>query len=204
MTILVFKVRFEKPKVIEKIVERVVIQKEFIPEPSSAPLKPIQKDSPPELKPTYHPFQTGNALETSTHYGADIEARFTGDEAQRILLIAYDLGSGKWVQVYQSMEADLSPFSKVEFSYKGEGSANTLELKIVDANGSGFGARWDQGTRKPSWTSVGIPLAQLKRLSGGDNVMDWKHVRQLVIIISRKKGDEGGPGAIQIKGLTIL
>lgn len=119
------------------------------------------------------------------------------------LRLDYDFQRGEWVQAFLNIKQDLGKYTRVQFAFNGEGGNNTLEFKIVDADGSNFGATWTHRTGRSAWTVVDVPLAELAYLWGGDNRMDWSRVRQIYFAVSRKSGDEGGKGRVVIRGVTF-
>lgn len=119
------------------------------------------------------------------------------------LRLDYDFQRGEWVQAFLNIKQDLGKYNRVQFAFNGEGGNNTLEFKIVDADGSNFGATWTHRTGRSAWTVVDVPLTELAYLWGGDNRMDWSRVRQIYFAVSRKNGDEGGKGRVVIRGVTF-
>lgn len=119
------------------------------------------------------------------------------------LRLDYDFQRGEWVQAFLNIKQDLGKYTRVQFAFNGEGGNNTLEFKIVDADGSNFGATWTHRTGRSAWTVVDVPLTELAYLWGGDNRMDWSRVRQIYFAVSRKNGDEGGKGRVVIRGVTF-
>src|SRR5262245_42226061 len=212
MTVLIFKVDLQKPVVVEKIVmvqggqaasERVQASAPQAPAAAPAPAEtapepdePAPPPPPPKPKPSYQLLETGKPFKTSTHVNALLGVRLLGPKGKKVLEVEYDLKDGEWVQMFQDVNVDLSKFTHIEFSFLGEGNDNTLELKLVDADGSNYGIFWPHKTGVTSWTTIEMPMSSLKYLWGGDNVMDWKHVRQIYFAVSLKSGDQGGRGKV--------
>jgi len=69
------------------------------------------------------------------------------------LIISYNLVNNGWVNVRKLTKLDLRKHRKVKFSYRGSGNANTLELKLVDADNTNFGRKWLRSTNT-DWKEV--------------------------------------------------
>lgn len=186
---------------------------------------PFPLESPVEKEPEFSPAPSSVSVKEKNTKGTkplrwslleekkfflilfDRDARLTatatevsGDPAVRL---EYDFQSGRWVQAFVTLNRDFSKYARVRFAFKVEGADNTVEFKMVDADGTNVGASWTHRAGKSGWTEVSLPLKDLKYLWGGDGRMDWSQTRQIYFAVSRKSGDEGGKGRVTIRGVTF-
>ena len=124
------------------------------------------------------------------------------------LQITYDFGEGGWVQLYQPASSynrgDLSKIAGLTFYYRGSGNANTLEIKFEDTDGTHFGQMWQGQSAAPDWTRIEARLTELTYLSGGDANMDWEQVKNIFLAVSKKQGDMGGAGTVEIADIALI
>jgi hypothetical protein len=113
----------------------------------------------------------------------------------KALEIDYNMNSGGWFGVNKQVPIDMSKYAGVRFSYRGEGSKNTLEVKFEDSDGSNFGYLVKAKTNPEGWTAVEVPFKDLKYWWGGDQILDLKKLK-LHFAASKKDDDEGGSGKI--------
>ena len=109
----------------------------------------------------------------------------------------YALTSGQWAAMRKYIEADLSKYSGLAFSYRGSGNKNCLEIKLEDADGSVFGLEIKTRSNPAAWANVVIPFSSLSYWWGGDNKLNLKKVR-LHFAVAKKDGDMGGGGKVII------
>lgn len=148
-------------------------------------------------------FAKSPKFQTSVDRDARLAADYAATAQGPALRLMYEFNSGEWVQAYTENPPPLHRFSRVRFSFRGEGGDNTLEFKIVDVDGSNYGLTWKQQTNTP-WVAVDVPLGELTYLWGGDQKMDWSRVRSIYFAISRKPGDTGGKGFVIVRGLRFI
>jgi len=124
------------------------------------------------------------------------------------LQITCDFGEGSWVLLYQPASSynmgDLSEMAGLIFYYRGSGNANTLEVKFEDTDGTNFGQMWQGQSVAADWTRIEVRLVQLAYLFGGDANMDWGQVKNISFAVSKKQGDMGGAGTVEIADIALI
>ena len=80
-------------------------------------------------------FSTTDGWGTYKDNGTTIEVK----GSDKALEIDYKMVSGKWVGTFKAYSNDFKDVSGFKFKYRGEGSANTVEFKLEDPDGSNFG-----------------------------------------------------------------
>jgi len=124
------------------------------------------------------------------------------------LQITYNLGEDGWVVLYQPASSynrgDLSKMVGFTFYYQGSGNANTLELKFEDADGTNFGRLWQGQSAAADWTRIEMQLTELTYLWGDDPNMDWDQVHSITFAVSKKEGDMGGAGTVEIADIALI
>ena len=124
------------------------------------------------------------------------------------LQITYDLGEGHWVHLYQPASSyyggDLSEMAGFTFYYRGSGNANTLEIKFEDPDGTNFGQLRQGQSVAADWTRIEVQFTELTYLFGGDANMDWEQVDRISFAVSKKQGDMGGAGTVEIADIALI
>jgi hypothetical protein len=124
------------------------------------------------------------------------------------LQITYDFGEGGWVLLYQPASSynmgDLSKMAGLTFYYRGSGNANTLEVKFEDTDGTNFGQMWQGQSAAADWTRIEVRFTELSYLFGGDVNMDWGQVKNISFAVSKKQGDMGGAGTVEIADIALI
>jgi len=124
------------------------------------------------------------------------------------LQITYDLGGGGWVDLYQSASSynkgDLSKMTGLTFYYRGSGNANTLEVQIEDSDGTNFGRLLQGQSAAADWSRIEVRLTELTYLWGNDADMNWKQVKAISFAVSKKQGDMGGAGTLEIADIALI
>lgn len=122
--------------------------------------------------------------------------------------ITYDFGEGGWVLLYQPASSynmgDLSKMAGLTFYYRGSGNANTLEVKFEDTDGTNFGQMWQGQSAAADWTRIEVRFTELSYLFGGDVNMDWGQVKNISFAVSKKQGDMGGAGTVEIADIALI
>lgn len=143
-----------------------------------------------------------------TDSGSTIALATGPGKTDTALQITYDLGEGGWVQLYQPASSyHGGDFSKMEglcFYYRGSGNANTLELKFEDTDGTNFGRLWQGQSAAADWTRIEVQLTELTYLWDGDANMNWKQVKNILFAVSKKQGDMGGAGTVEIADIALI
>lgn len=122
------------------------------------------------------------------------------------LKISYDMANGAWVAVTKEINRNMNRARGIRFQMMGEGSMNTLEVRLEDRGGVNYGARVKQKTNSGSWTYVELSAGDFERWwGGGDNAdLDWKNVRKLHFAITNKDNGEGGSGKLMIGQVELI
>jgi len=129
------------------------------------------------------------------------------NEAQegKAIEIFYSMDKGEWLGIFKSINRDLSGYKGMRFSFTGLGNANSLEVKLEDADGTQFGKVIGLKSNAANWQTVDVTFDQLAYWWGGDSSLDWQKVRHIHFALSRKtKTDQGGSGKIMIRNLELL
>ena len=122
--------------------------------------------------------------------------------------ITYDLGEGNWVHIYQPASSynmgDLSEMTGMAFYYRGSGNANTLEVKFEDPDGTNFGQLLQGQSVAADWTLLEVRFTELTYLWGGDDNMDREQVDRISFAVSKRQGDMGGAGTVEIADIALI
>lgn len=176
---------------------------------ASAPRVLPRATAPPPVAPSdpnarpYVLFHEVGTFKTLVENRATIDVEQVQSVGEPAIQLTYDLAQGNWVQCYVNIRENFSGYSRVQFLFSGEGAKNTLEFKIVDADGTVAGMSWPQQTGKKGWNVVDLLLSDLPYLRGGNSTLDLKRVRQIYFSIAVKPGDRGGHGRVTIRGVTF-
>lgn len=209
-TVLVFKVHFEPPEVIERVIEKPSSTLPATPPPETSlsptptPQTPPQKQSrAPAALEGFPLFASTELIQKSTNRNAKIifDARWL--DGHRTFFIDYQMNDGFWVQVSQTLPKNVSRYSRVQFDLEGDGSANTIELKLVDARGTTFGTSWPGGSRSRISRPITVPFKDLQFLYG-EKKLDWQDMKNIQFAISTRMGDEGGKGRVRLRDFRLL
>lgn len=149
------------------------------------------------------PLQSGIVFKTDGDNAAKASLEVVRFQEEPALELTYDLRGGDWVRCFVNVRENFSNFSRVQFLFKGEGSNNTLEFRLVDLDGTTAGALWSQQTGKKAWTVVDLPLIDLSYFWGGDPIIDKGRIRQIIFVVSKRAGDAGGRGRVTIRGIKF-
>ena len=153
-----------------------------------------QKKSKPAIKSGLSDWNAGGESGTSVNLTSA-----PGKEGTA-LKIDYDMGSGTWLQIRKKFTDDLSDKRYLRFWLKGVGSANNLQVKIEDMDGSTFGVNMEGATDAPVWEYVQLPQEKFEHFWGGDASFDWKHPKRLYFAITKY---EGGSGSVLIDSIEF-
>lgn len=101
--------------------------------------------------------------------------------------------TGNWVAFLKDIKMDLSEMRSLIITYKGNGSAANLEVKLKDQFDATYAKVYVSATSMPGWTTLTIPRSELTYLRGGDGSgkFDWGHVKTLELALSRPTGATG-------------
>lgn len=193
-----------KQKEIEELKEKVVeLKKEkeiSLKKPVKiAPVLPDKIIDPMDAPENWKPFVGAySKVETSSVNG----------RVGNALRVSYNLSNnGPFVQITEQIDIDLSRREGIEFFFKGDGNSNTLELKLVDEDGTTFWKVHPEITGKKEWVEVKVPFKEMANFAfgtniyGGDAQLDLKNIRYIIFAVSKKDSDFGGSGFVEIDEL---
>jgi hypothetical protein len=183
------------------------------PTPSPTPTE-VPTSTPVPL-PTATPTPTPIAVSTDparwttmADTGSTIALATVPGRTDTALQITYDLGEGHWVHLYQPASSynrgDLSEMAGFTFYYRGSGNANTLEIKFEDPDGTNFGQLRQGQSVAADWTRIEVQFTELTYLFGGDANMDWEQVDRISFAVSKKQGDMGGAGTVEVDDIALI
>lgn len=168
------------------------------PEPAPAPApEPAAGES--LLDPT-SPIQGWNVYNDN---GSTIKLVDLPGENGKALGIEYNIGTGNWLATYKDLSLDLGRYKGIRFRYKGEGSGNSLEFKIEDADGSQFGMLVPSRSNPGSWTTVEVKYTDLAYWWGGDKNLNLASPK-VHFAVSVKDGDQRGSGKVLVDQLELI
>jgi len=113
-----------------------------------------------------------------------------------------------WVVMERDWGRNIAGSDSFRFKYKGAGSANNLELRVMDKNGTVFSKRIYYVTdTSGEWKTANIPYEELSLLTAGTygngdtvSALDLRKVEAIIFVVS--KGD-GGSGSVAIDELEV-
>lgn len=117
------------------------------------------------------------------------------------LKASYDLANGVWVAAIKPV-GRISKNAVIRFEVRGEGNANSIELKLEDGGGATYGQVLPMKTDDTAWYAMDIPVTELKYWWGGKEALDASDVR-LSFAIVKKGDDEGGAGTLYVDNISI-
>lgn len=117
------------------------------------------------------------------------------------LQIQYDFGTGTWLQIQKNVQWNIKPYNHIVFWYKTAGAVNNLQIKIVDRDGSTFGATFEGLAPSDGWVEVKLPLNELNYFWGGDAQLDGTDVRKFFFAVTK---NEGGAGTVDVDELKFV
>ncbi|MBN1385205.1 MAG: hypothetical protein JW983_10025 [Elusimicrobia bacterium] len=108
----------------------------------------------------------------------------------KALMLDYNLAdTEQWVQVDKDFDISLNNDYNFSFYFKREGSKNNLEFKLVDADGSVFGKKFEKIKSGKKWQKLAIGPGDLKYLWGGDEKLG--KVKKIYFAVSAGSGGKG-------------
>jgi hypothetical protein len=121
--------------------------------------------------------------------------------------ITYDLKEGGWAGISREIDPQvLYIINGLNFSYFGMDKQNTLELRLVNDNGTEIGTSWKPAIQSGNWQYLQALLRNFECLgpdekcSAEGDVLNFSKVKKLEIIISNrpKDGDSAGHGKVNV------
>lgn len=130
----------------------------------------------------------------------------------RALELTYSFNRGDiddWVVIERDWGRNIAGSDSFRFKYKGTGSANNLELRVMDKNGTVFSKKiYNVTNTEGEWKTATIPYEELFLLTSGTysngdiaDALDLTKIEAIFFVVS--KGD-GGSGTLTIDELEVL
>lgn len=119
------------------------------------------------------------------------------------LKVSYDMVDGGWVAITKNVNRDLSSAKRIRFWVKGEGSANSLEIKLEDFKQTNYGYVLKFKSNIGAWMVVDIPISKFEYWWGSNKSLNFKNVKSIHFAISKKDGDQGGSGKVYLDQLEM-
>lgn len=115
----------------------------------------------------------------------------------------FDLGVGFWAVIVKDINKDLTGLKKLRFYYKYRGKPNTLEVKLIDKDGSNFLFKHEI-EETLEWKMIEINFSQFSYGWGGDDKLDLRNIKRIEFAISKRTGGSGelSIDEIEYEGLT--
>lgn len=134
----------------------------------------------------------------STGEGATLRSSHVDGKVGKGLLLEYDLKDTKqWVSVLKEIPMAGYNGKALQFWLKCAGKTNTLEIKLIDEDGTNYGYKLP--TKTLDWQLITIDLVDFAYWWGGDPKLGF--VKQLGFAISQV---EGGAGTVLVDELKLI
>ncbi len=126
----------------------------------------------------------------------------TGKEG-KALSMEFDLGTGFWAVIGKDINKDLTGLKRIRFYYRYKGNPNTLEVKLIDEDGSNFLFK-KEIKETLGWEQMEINFSQFSYGWGGDAKLNLKNIKRIEVAISKGTGGSGELviDKIEYEGLT--
>lgn len=125
------------------------------------------------------------------------------DPAGTCLSVSFNLVPNGYIGISRNLDLkSLGAGEKIRFSYRGSGAPNTLELRLVDRDGTTYRYPWNAKTSAPEWTVLEASLDDfecLRRLDGTEcqgKKLYSNSVGSMNFIIYNWQGDQSGSGTV--------
>lgn len=133
--------------------------------------------------------------------GAGFDVKSAGTPSGKGLQVDFDLSKGDWGQVSQEIPLNLAGIKSVRLKMKLTGQKNRIEVKLVDADGTNFGARLEDLNFSGEWQDVVIPFSKFEYFWGGsDQVLDKAQVTSVWLAVAKM---DGGKGMVVLDGIRL-
>lgn len=133
--------------------------------------------------------------------GTSYKVSASPGKKDKSLMLDYDLAdTNQWVQMDKDFDISLTENYNFSFYFKGEGSLNNLEFKLVDADGSVFGKKFNKITSDKNWQRLTVFPGDLNYMWGGDKKLG--RIKKIFFAVSSAT-DGGGKGRIYIDELEF-
>ena len=153
------------------------------------------------------------------NYGADEDKGVTttsldsiSGQDGRALQLTYKFNRGDiddWVVIERDWGRNIAGSDSFRFKYKGTGSANNLELRVADKNGTIFSKKiYNVTNTEGEWKTATIPYEELFLLTSGTysngdiaDELDLTKIEAVFFVVSKR---DGGSGTLTIDELEVL
>lgn len=142
--------------------------------------------------------------EIYTDNGSKVTLSSVEGKAGKAIQAAYEFGTGGWVAFNKVVNSNMADAKTIKLYVKGSGALNSLEIKLEDGDGTNFGFLFPIKSNVESWSTVEIPVSQLKYWWGGNPELDWAKIVRFHFAISKKDGDEGGNGKVVFDQIELV
>ena len=133
--------------------------------------------------------------------GAELSLDSSEGKSGNALKATYDLTEGHWVSIVKPV-GRISERAIIHFDVRGDGNANSLELKLEDGGGATYGQHLPMKSDDASWYRMDIAVADLNYWWGGEEKLDLSNVG-LSFAIVKRDGDQGGAGTVYLDNISI-
>lgn len=133
--------------------------------------------------------------------GAELHLDTGAGKSGHALKMSYDLTGGHWVSVIKPA-GRISEQAIIRFDVRGDGRANSVELKLEDGGGATYGQHLPMKSDDATWYRMDIAVADLNYWWGGDEALNLSRVG-LSFAIVKRDGDQGGTGTVYLDNISI-
>lgn len=169
-----------------------------------APVKEIQS-VPAASGELLDPTNSVIGWDTAVDQGSKIELAVVRGKSGNAIQATFTLDPGGWIAFSKRFTADFTKAKAIRFVYKGEGSINSIELKLENPDQGQFGVLLSKKSNESAWTTVEVPLSDFKYWWGGSSKdLQLSKPLRLFFAISKKEGDDGMSGKISVCQLELV
>ncbi|AKB52311.1 hypothetical protein MSBRW_3058 [Methanosarcina barkeri str. Wiesmoor] len=122
--------------------------------------------------------------------------------------IAYNLKKDGFVGISKNIDSEILTDGKgIRFYYKLSGEPNTIQIKLIDKDGSQFGIYFAQTKAVGDWTPVEISYSNFDLWgSESDKSLNLKNIEKLEFVVANKPelGDSPGSGSVFIDKIEVI
>jgi len=113
--------------------------------------------------------------------------------------MAFDISNDGWIGITKWIDPEiLSDTTGIQFTYKGSGVSDNLQLKLIDKSGTNFGAIWNGATAMPEWTTIKVPFKDFRCLwCNKPESLELSNIEKIEFAVSND-GRSAGKGSIII------
>lgn len=114
--------------------------------------------------------------------------------------MAFDIKKDGWIGISKWIDPkNLSETKGIQFTYKGSGVRNNLQLKLIDKDGTNFGVVWNGATVADEWATIKVPYTDFSCLwCNEEKSLDVSNVEKIEFAIANQDGRPTGNGSVII------